>query len=418
MIRTSVGIFSVLGLLACSSDAPPGASTAKDVNLTDSDLTHLSKVSLLRAGDRFTLAGYDVDKGLVRWGRLTVDGVLTEQVAFVLPVTPVGPAPVFAATKRTTPGDQLVAIALTTSTTASAYDLVAVVETVDAAAPAAPVVLATLKAGTDPSTVQIAAGAATSGNMGFVAWGTRAGGADVQYLLLPADAVTSAAPAVFFNVAPAAMPSWDCLQTTNGATGLGFSVVNADPSAPQTSDFQTAEIAESGQPILMTYPLTVAAVTNCRIVASPGPSGSYVMVFDTNHAIDAALYSPPFKSPLDSGGGDGSGSVTPIDPLMANATFGGPLDKPIPAWVSSPGGDISIGLQRNGAPQVVRFTYDGAPHGAALTLRSEHGQTGPLASWVGTDGVYVTYTDEVKGSDAATTTKRYFMRIDSPATLP
>ena len=36
MIRTSVGIFSVLGLLACSSDAPPGASTAKDVNLTDS----------------------------------------------------------------------------------------------------------------------------------------------------------------------------------------------------------------------------------------------------------------------------------------------------------------------------------------------------------------------------------------------
>jgi hypothetical protein len=415
MMRTSVGFFAVLGLLACSSDAPPGASAAKDVNLTDSALTRLSKVSLLRAGDAFTLAGYD--NGQVRWGRLTVDGVLTEQAGFALPVTPVGPAPVFAATKRTAPGDQLVAIALTASTTAGAYDLVAVVQTLSATAAAAPVVLATLKAGTDPSTVQIAAGAATSGNVGFVAWGTRVAGADVQYLLLPADAVTSAAPAALFNAAPADMPSWDCLQTTSGRTGLGFSVINPDASLPEVSDFQTAEIDEAGGPTLMSYQLTVA-VTNCRIVGAPGPTGSYVMAFDTARAIDAAMYSPPFKSSLDSGASDGSGSVTTIDPLMANATFGGPLDKPIPAWVSSPGGDISIGLQRNGAPQVVRFRYDGAPKGSALTLRSDHGQTGPLDSWVGTDGVYVTYTDDVKGSGSTTLTKRYFMRIDSPATLP
>jgi hypothetical protein len=415
MMRTCVGFFAVLGLLACSSDAPPGASTAKDVNLTDSALTRLSKVSLLRAGDAFTLAGYD--KGQVRWGRLTVDGVLTEQAGFALPVTPVGPAPVFAATKRTAPGDQLVAIALTASTTAGAYDLVAVVQTLDAAAAAAPVVLATLKAGTDPSTVQIAAGAATSGNLGFVAWGTRVAGADVQYLLLAADAVTSGAPAALFNAAPADMPSWDCLQTTNGRTGLGFSVINPDSSMPEVSDFQTAEIDEAGGPTLMSYQLTVA-VTNCRIVGAPGPTGGYVMAFNTAHAIDAAMYSPPFKSPLDSGASDGSGSVTTIDPLMANAIFGGPLDKPIPAWVSSPGGDISIGLQRNGAHQVVRFRYDGAPKGSALTLRSDHGQTGPLASWVGTDSVYVTYTDDVKGSGGTTLTKRYFMRIDSPATLP
>ena len=415
MFRTSVGICSVLGLLACSSDAPPGASTAKDVNLPDSDLARLSKVSLLRAGDSFTLAGYDSDKGLVRWGRLTLDGVLTEQAAFALPVTLIGPAPVFAATKRTTPGDQLVALALTPSTTAGAYDLVAVVETVGAAVPAAPVVLATLKAGTDPITVQIAAGAATSGNMGFVAWGTRTAGANVQYLLLLADAATSAGPGSFFD--PAAIPSWDCLQNTNGTTGLGFSVVTPGPGASQTSDFQAMEIKESGDAPVMDYQLT-QAITNCRVVAAPGPNDSYVMVFETSRAIDAALYSPPFKSPLDSGAGGGSGSVNTIDPLMANATFGGPLDKPIPAWVSSPGGDTSIGLQRNGAPQVVRFTYDGAPHGSTLTLRSDHGQTGPLASWVGTDSVYLTYTDNVRGSGGTATTKRYFMRIDSPVTLP
>ena len=413
MMRTSAGIFSVLGLLACSSDAPPGASTAKDVNLTDSALARLGKVSLLRAGDSFTLAGYDSAAGLVRWGRLTLDGVLTEQAAFALSVTLVGPAPVFAATKRTTPGDQLVAIVLTSSTAAGAYDLVAVVATLGAVAPAAPVVLATLKAGTDPSTVQIAAGAATSGNVGFVAWGTRVAGANVQYLVLPVDAVTSATPGAFFDAA--AIASWDCLQTTNGTTGLGFSVVTPDPGGPQTSDFQTLEMDESGNGNPMNYQLTVA-ITNCRDVGAPGPNGTYVMAFDTSHAIDAAMFSPTVT--LDSGAGDGSGSVSIIDPLMANATFGGPLDKPIPAWVSSPGGDISIGLQRNGAPQVVRFRYDGAPRGSALTLRSDHGQTGPLASWVGTDGVYVTYTDDVKGSGGATTTKRYFMRIDSPATLP
>jgi len=415
MMRTSAGIFSVLGLFACSSDAPPGASTAKDVNLTDSALAHLSKVSLLRAGDSFTLAGYDSAAGLVRWGRLTLDGVLTEQLAFALPVTLVGPAPVFAATKRTTPGDQLVAIALTPSATAGAYDLVAVVATLGAVAPAAPVVLATLKAGTDPSTVQIAAGAATSGNLGFVAWGPRVAGMDVQFLLLPADAVPSAAPAAFFGKAAADMPSWDCLHATNGIAGLAFSVVTPGPGGPQTSDFQTLEMDESGVGNPMDYQLTVA-ITNCRDVGAPGPNGTYVMAFDTSHAIDAAMFSPTVT--LDSGAGDGSGSVSIIDPLMANATFGGPLDKPIPAWVSSPGGDISIGLQRNGAPQVVRFRYDGAPRGSALTLRSDHGQTGPLASWVGTDGVYVTYTDDVKGSGGATTTKRYFMRIDSPATLP
>jgi hypothetical protein len=90
---------------------------------------------------------------------------------------------------------------------------------------------------------------------------------------------------------------------------------------------------------------------------------------------------------------------------------------PHPAWASpAGGGDISIGLARAAGPQVVRYTYNAIPHGSPLTLRSEKGQTGPVASWVGPDAVYVTYTDQAKTSSPSV--KRYFMRLESPATLP
>lgn len=406
----------LLALAACSSDAPLGATATKDVNLSDTPLARMAQASLLRAGSSFTLAAFEA--GQVRWGRLTLDGVLTEQAGFALPVSPIenGPAPVFAATKRTVPGDQLVAIVLTTSTTAGAYDLVAIVQTADEVAAAAPVVLATLPAGTDPKTVQVAAGAAASGNVGFVAWGTRVPGVTVKYLLLPADAVTSAEPGKMFDdTTPGSVPPWDCLQRTNGTTGLGFSVVYPDAEAGQSSsDFETAEVDEAGNLSRMPYPFTVS-VTNCRIVGSPSDNGGYVMAFETATAIDAAMYIP--IRAYDSGPSVG-GTVDTIDPLMANITFGGPLDKPFPLWVSSPGGDISIGLQRSGPPRVVRFNYNGAPHGSTLTLRSEHGAAGPAASWVGKDAVYVTYTDEVKAVDGGPGVRRYFMRIESPATLP
>lgn len=418
MNRTSVSIFFALALAlaACGSDAPLGATAAKDVNLADTPLSRVPQASLLRAGDSFTLAAYEA--GQVRWGRVTVDGVLAEQAGFALPVSPLqgGPAPVFAATKRTRPGDQLIAIVLTTSATAGAYDLVAVVQTVDEIRAAAPVVLATLPAGTDPKTVQLAAGAATSGNLGFVAWGTRVPGVTVKYLLLPADSITTAEPAkVFDDTTPGSVPAWDCLKTTNGSTGLGFSVVYPDSENRQgDSDFEASEIDEGGNLNRMPYQLTVA-VTNCRIVGSPSADGSYVMAFETATAIDAATYLP-IRS-FDSGPAVG-GTVDTIDPLMSDATFDGPLNKPIPLWVSSPGGDISIGLQRSGPPRVVRFNYNGAPHGSTLTLRSDHGVTGPAASWVGPDAVYVTYTDEVRGGDGGAGVRRYFMRIDSPSSLP
>lgn len=409
MTKSSVGVLLAVALLGCGSDPPPGAAVTKDVTLPYSPLTRLPNVSLMRAGDAFTLAGYDSASGQVLWGRLSLDGTLAEEAGFVLTQPPVV-GPVFGATMKATPGDQLVAIVVTNSATVSGgYDLSAIVQTMGSPTAAAPLVLATLPPGTGPSLVQIAAGAATSGNAGFVAWGTRVRGISPSYLLLPADAVTTATPSLLFpDPNPANVPDWDCLATSNGTTGLGFSVVT--PDAPGTSDLVTSEVSETGGSTVMTYQFRVA-VANCQVVASPGPAGTVVIALQTSNSIGFAMYYPPPPNTTDPKAG---GSVTTNDPVLSAASFGDPLSMPHPAWASpAAGGDISIGLARTAGPQVFRYTYNAIPHGSPLTLRSEKGQTGPVASWVGPDAVYVTYTDQAKTSSPSV--KRYFMRLESPA---
>jgi hypothetical protein len=367
----------------------------------------MPKVSLIRAGDSFTLVGYDGAQ--VHWGRLSLDGkTLTEQAGFALAQPLVGP--VFAATTKTTPGDQVVAIVLTNSATpGGGYDLSAIVQTVGDTTAAPPVLLDNYEAGTVPSTVQIAAGAATTGNLGFVAWGVPGMSISPKYLLLPADAVTTAATSLMFPTPiPSLVPDWNCLATTSGRTGLGFSVVTPDPDVLGTSDFITAEVDESGGSTFMTYQFIVQ-VADCRVVGSPGPTGTFLMAMETSNAIDFAMYYPP---PATAPTGT-TGTVTTIDPVLSASSFGDPLNMPHPAWVApAGGGDISIGLERNEGPQVFRYTYNAIPRGAPLTLRSEKGQTGPVASWVGPDATYVTYSDQTKSGTPAV--KRYFMRIESP----
>jgi hypothetical protein len=410
MIKTCAGVLLAVAVLGCSSDSPPGATVALAKTLPDSPLARMQNASLIRAGGSFTLAGYE--NGRVQWGRLSLDGVLSQETGFDLAQPVLGP--IFAATMKSTPGDQLVAIVVTNSATVSGgYDLLAIVQTLGDPTPAAPVLLAPpLPVGTDPSTVQIAAGAATSGNVGFVAWGIRVPGIQVSYLLLPADAVTSAAPSqMFAGSAPADVPDWDCLQTTGGTTGLGFSVVTPGSASPQYSDFDTLEFDEAGNAPFMTYQLN-ARVVNCNIVGSPTPEGNFFLAFQSPSAIDFATYYPDPTDP------NNPGTVTTHDPVLPAALFGGPLGMPHPAWVISAGGDVSIGLDRTAGPEVVRFTYNAVPHGATLLLPSANGQTGPVSAWVGPDAAYVTYSDQVKGSGSATSVMRYFMRVESPASLP
>jgi hypothetical protein len=410
MTKIRTGACLALFLVACGSDPPPGATPGLDKTFPDSPLARLADVSLIRAGDGFTMAGYD--NGQVRWARVATDGTLSQETSFPLAQPVQGP--VFAATKQATPGDQLVAIALTSSASVTGgYDLTAVVQSVGSVTAAAPIVLATLPSGTDPTTVQIAAGAAASGNTGWVAWGTRVPGIPISYLLLPANAVTTAAPSKFLDSGvPANVPAWDCLAPQGRASGLSFGAIttNADYG---NSEFQTVEIDESGGTVYMTYELTVT-VTNCRIVGAPAPSGSYFMAFQGTEnggtGIGFATYYPPPDPSL-------NGTVTTQPSVLPSALFGGPLSLPTPAWASSAGSDVVIGVSRKSAPQVFRFAFNGIKHGSTLTLRSTSGDTGPVAAWVGDSAVYATYVDRVT-SGGTTSVKRYFMRIDAPISLP
>jgi hypothetical protein len=410
MTKIRTGALLALVMVACGSDAPPGATAGLDKTFPDSPLARLSDVSLIRAGDGFTLAGYD--SGQVRWARVGTDGTLAQESSFPLAQPVLGP--VFAATMKATPGDQVVAIALTRSASVSGgYDLTATVQASGSAAAAAPIVLSTLPSGTDPTTVQIAAGAAASGNTGWVAWGARVAGIPISYLLLPADAVTTASPSKFLDASvPSGVPAWDCLAPQGRTTGLSFGAVTTNPGYGN-SEFQTVEIDENGGTVFMTYELTVT-VANCRIVGAPTPSGSYFMAFQGTEnggsGIGFATYYPPPDPSL-------NGTVTTQPGVLPAALFGGPLSLPTPAWASSAGGDVVIGVSRKSAPQVFRYTYNGIKHGSTLTLRSTNGDTGPVAAWVGDTTVYATYVDRVTAG-GTTSVKRYFMRIDAPASLP
>jgi hypothetical protein len=412
MTKLGSGALAACFLLACGSDPPPGASLGLDKTLPDSPLTRLQTASLIRAGDGFVLAGYEA--GQVRWGGLGLDGTVTHEGNFPLPTPVVGP--VFAATMKTVPGDQLVAIAVVPSlASAEGYDLTATVQTAGMAAPAQARVLASLPPGTDPTTIQVAAGAAASGRLGWVAWGVRVPGIPVRYLTLPADALASATASTFLADAVAAnVPAWDCLAAHQRPTGFSFGAVvpNGDPDWP-ASNFETVEVDEAGGTTLMRYQLMVT-IANCQIVGGPNPSGSYFMamqgILNGTRAIDFATYYPPID-PKE------AGTVHTQHPVMPDALFGDPLSMPKPAWVSRGGPDVVIGLSHRSGHQVVRFQFDAVKHGATLDLRSASGNSGPIAAWVGDDATYVTYSDQA-GSGSGAVTRRYFMRVDSPATLP
>jgi hypothetical protein len=126
--------------------------------------------------------------------------------------------------------------------------------------------------------------------------------------------------------------------------------------------------------------------------------------------IEFALYYPDPSKPT-------SGTVTTYLGL-SKATFSDPISQPIPVWTASAGNDITIGLWRAARPQVVRFTYYASQNGSALDLPSANGHTGPVSAWVGPAAVYVTYVDQVSSSGPVPTMQRFFLRIESPITLP
>jgi hypothetical protein len=406
----SLWALAVFGWLGCSSDSPPGTRVAKELTFPDSPLVRMRNVSLLAAGDGFTMAGYE--NGQVRWARVSTDGALTQETGFALATPTLGPY--FAVTKKSVAADQLITIGLYPSTTISTgYDLQAVVQDLGAANPSAVIVLATLPAGTDSAKVRIAAGAAKSGNLGFVAWGIQVRGYAIKYWTLGADAAHSAGdpPTAFGDRTSADPPAWDCLAPTNGPTGLGFSIVDPDKQYTDLTDWITSEMDDTGVAngeMVLGFP---SQVSGCHILGVTTPTGGYDLAFEDAPGIGAAFYYPPAS-------GSTSGQVNAYPIVIPASSFSDPLQVPHVAWVAPAGNDITIGLARSSGPSVARFTFQAAPHGSWLTLRSANGKAGPVAAWTGTDYTYVTYTDEVYGTGGSASIVRYFTKVDASAQLP
>jgi hypothetical protein len=391
-----------VGSLACGSDAPPGARIAAQRTLADSPLMRMQNVSLIAAGDGFTMAGFE--GGQVRWARVSPSGDVTLETGFAMAAPAIGPY--FAMTSKAAAADQLIALGLYPSTTVSGgYDLLAVVQDLGAGQDviASPKVLASLPTGTDLTKVRLTAGSAKSGSRAFVAWGTQVQKIKVQYLLLGANATpTGDAGSSFGDRTDRDPPPWDCLMPSNNASGLGFGIIGTDLTDSKYTDYVTADMDDSGAMSgEMTYGFdSGGGVTNCGLFGAPGPNGTYLMAFDDEPGIGAAFYYPPAP-------GATNGTLMPYKVLISANTFGDPSHTPHVAWVSPAGNDILIGLARTAGPYVVRYTYQAVPHGSALLLPSALGKTGPVSASVGSDHTYVTYTDA-----ASTGTVRYLVSVD------
>jgi hypothetical protein len=368
----------------------------------------MQNASLIAAGDGFTLVGYE--SGQVRWARVSRGGALTHETAFVLPAPVMGPY--FAVATKTAPADQLIAIALYPSATVlNGYDLQAFVQDLDATTAAEPVLLdKPLPAGTDPRKVRITAGAARSGNRGFVAWGVQIPNRPIQYLVLGANAATVGSGTAFGDWTSVATPAWDCLAATNGPSGLGFSIVGPDNQILEYTDWVTSEMDDAG---VMggetTYGLKMP-VADCHILGAPAADGAYDLAFEDSPGIGAAFSYAPRA-------GSVNGTLTAYPMVIPAGNFEDPASVPHVAWAAPAGLDMTIGLSRPSGPYVVRYTFQAVPHGSALSLRSVSGRTGPVSASVGPDYVYVTYTDQIVGS-ASADVLRYFVKVEASAQLP
>ncbi|MGD0838696.1 MAG: hypothetical protein ABSB49_18825 [Polyangia bacterium] len=397
-----------LGLTACGSSAPPAAAIAAQVSFPDSDLVRMPNLSLIEAGNAVTLAGYQAPaagsaNGQIRWGRASFAGALTVATGFELSPPVLGPA--FAVVESASPADQLVTLAMVASATvAGGYTLEAIVQDLSAPAPGSPVVLAALPAGTVQANLRMTAGAAKTGTLGFVAWGVT-GSSAVQYLVLGPGATVVAQGTAFDQWAGG--PAWDCLAPTNGPSGLGMSVVAPDLTLLGSTDWVTSELDGSGAPTgEMEYSFP-QAVSGCSITGSPTAVGGYDIAFADPPGIGGVFYYPPPS-------GATSGSDWPFPLLMSANSFHDLRDLPEVAFAAPAGSDMLIGLARASGPYLVRFTDEGVPHGSALPLPSSSGNTGPVASWVGPDYIYVTYTDQV----SLTNVVRRWVTVDPLPQLP
>jgi hypothetical protein len=408
MTRLWTGILGLVAFVAlgCGTDAPPGARVVKTMTLT-SPVALLDDVQLLRTGADFVLAGYE--EGMVRWAHVSEAGDVSAESAFTLSTPILGPY--FAATKKATPGDQLIAVVVNRGA-GGGYELQAFVHNPGDPQAAGPVVISTLPGGVTPEIIKVSAGVASTGNVGLVTWGFQGQGIAPTYRFLGQDAaLLGEVGKIGDAVLASEVAKWDCLRILQAATPLGIALAYPISQLDNTLlsgsyVFERFELNESA--LVSDTPMFLQdAVKSCQITGAPSSDG-YVMAWKNEGGIFAGrLYNPV--------GSSVEGTVI-THMILATTQFSTPKDIPSVSFVAPAGSDTVVGLSRESGPLLARFDFDGAAHGSDLILPSTTGKTGPMTGWVGPSQTFVTYSDVAKTAPFGPT-KRYFLQVEFPASL-
>ncbi|HXU81229.1 MAG TPA: hypothetical protein VN914_07515 [Polyangia bacterium] len=394
---------SLVGLLlavaGCKDTSPPGCRIAQSTTLPASPLTLTSEVTVQRAGAGLVLVGAAGDD--IRWAPLGLDGTLGTESTLTLPQRLAKPAPVFATTGKSAPGDQLVvAFVAPKAGAANQFQILAITQMPGGAA-AAPVPLADLPPGVDPNIVRLAMGPSQTGQRAVLAWAFEGQDAPPSLVLLQADGQPAGmpAPVVAMNI-----PRGSCLQVMPSRGDFAVSITEGG-AAGLPSIWRTFERNDDGKrPVNVEIHLDHVNV-GC-ISAAPTPRG-YVLAYQNNDGT----YFSDFN--IDKG-------TINSDIVAGVLQFGGAAKQPKVACIAPMGSEYSLLFDRVTGPEVWRFNAFGDPQGASLFLPSSAGQIGPLSALPGKDTFHATYLDQGRGSTGGNPSgnTRYLVRVDCPMATP
>jgi hypothetical protein len=394
-----------LGLAGCGDDPPVGTSVGSEMALAASPLTLAREVTFARVGDGFVLA--TADGAEMRWAKLSSKGELSPPSSFTLPVLPATMpdgnklGPYLAVTGKAAAADQLVAvIGVAKAGATDEYEILAFTGTAGATAAAVQTTLGTLVSGQTSGTVRILAGSSPTGMRALVAWGVEGQQAPVSYVVVGGDGAPQGAGGKLYPSAPA----WRCLRMSDGLKSIG--VVGLEPTPGDTGHptWRIVEIDDEGKRAGEYAVILTSDVEDCRIISAPAREGYNVAWQNQSGTFFAQYFALKQNQQVNS------------RIVLAAADFGGYVRMPRVAWVASAGADITIGLERNQGPEVVRFDAFANPRGRSLHLPSKHGQTGPVAAWVGPDATYVTYLDQAP-ADKSAPSERLLVTVTASADL-
>ena len=374
-----VAVLAALAAGGCQTSST-GASTcalAKAVPYPASPLMLLPDARLVLVPDGFLLLG--VDQDTARWAHLDTAGTAGgEQHAPVAPARLIGPW--LATAGRNAPADTVV-MAFGVAA-ANGVDLELDVVTVPAdgsAAPAAPVLVATVAGGAKQDALPLVAlGSSRSGMRAGLAWTAKDAG-QLTAVVLGGDGRPVGDPFAVEPTSPGSPTTRAaCVGFVPGKSDLSLSYYRFSGATGATTEWVIAETSEANY-VQATLSLQLDDMSpSCALVLAT--SGGYALAWQSAAGSSVGVYD--------------AASNQFHDHRFADAfQFGGSNLQPPLAGLGPAAADFAVVLARAGAGEVWRVGADGQQRGAPLVFPSAEGNLGDISSAPVRGALYSTYAD-------------------------